>query len=438
MKLRIALPMPLRRPFSCVPPESRGDAVDVASHVLVGRLRPAHHEVELEAGLVVFAREAERLLMDGVGLPFDQNLAEVVADSLVVLECFARRAALRGLVLERDFQSLVQVTRDLESLADDGRLELRLREDRRIGTEEHRGAGAACGAELLHAADRRALFVALFPRVAIATHGRDELARKRVHDRRADAVQAARRLVVLAFELSAGVERREDHLERAGLRLRMLVDRNPAAVVLDRHRRPVLVERDGNIRGVAVHRLVDGVVEDLPDQMVKARRADPADVHAWPAADRLEALEDRDVFGGIAGHATRIVTGSDGPKGRGVLSAARRLRTRPFQLRHGQASARSSGHGRIHEPAGRGESAGFGQSGVRVVAGRRRGRRCRRDVRQSARAGEHVDVAFIGGPPPIHLRGPARPRAQASDASGSTRRAGPGYVLWWVPVGTSA
>ena len=79
-----------------------------------------------------------------------------------------------------------------------------------------------------------ALLEPLLPGGAVAADGGDELARQRVDDRRADAVQAARRLVVLPLELSAGVERGEDHLERARLRLRVLVDRNAAAVVLNR------------------------------------------------------------------------------------------------------------------------------------------------------------------------------------------------------------
>jgi hypothetical protein len=32
----------------------------------------------------------------------------------------------------------------------------------------------------------------------------------------------------------------------------------------------ILVEHHGDVRGVAVHRFVDGVVEDLPDEMVES------------------------------------------------------------------------------------------------------------------------------------------------------------------------
>ena len=81
----------------------------------------------------------------------------------------------------------------------------------------------------------------------------------------------------------------------------MLVDRNAAAVVRNRDRRAVLVQRDGDVRGVAVHRLVDGVVEDLPDEMVQPGGADAADVHAGTLADGLEPFEDGDVFCGVGG-----------------------------------------------------------------------------------------------------------------------------------------
>ena len=171
----------------------------------------------------------------------------------VVLERLALQlVALGGLVLERDLEALVQVARDLETLADDAPASnCGLRKNRRIGPEEDRRARAARGTELLHAADRSPLLVLLFPGGAVAADRRDELARQRVHDRGADAVESAGRLVVLPFELAAGVERRENHFERARLRLRMLVDRDPAAVVLnrDRRRRPCGARRRCSTRG---------------------------------------------------------------------------------------------------------------------------------------------------------------------------------------------
>ncbi len=53
-------------------------------------------------------------------------------------------------------------------------------------------------------------------------------------------------------------------------------------------------QRDLDAVAVAGQRLVDRVVDDLPDQVVQAALAGRADVHAGPLADRLEALEDLD------------------------------------------------------------------------------------------------------------------------------------------------
>ena len=153
------------------------------------------------------------------------------------------------------------------------------------------------GADLLERPDRVPLLEAHLPLRAVAAHGRDELLRQRIDDAGADAVQAAGGLVVARLELAAGVQGREDHLEGALLRLRMLVDRNAAAVVRDRDRRlPSSCSVTRDVRGVAVHRLVDGVVEDLPDEMMQAGGADAADIHAGTLADGLEPFENGDVF----------------------------------------------------------------------------------------------------------------------------------------------
>ena len=45
--------------------------------------------------------------------------------------------------------------------------------------------------------------------------------------------------------------------------------------------------------------LVDGVVDHLVDEVVKASRSGRPDVHPGSESDRLEAFEDRDVLCGI-------------------------------------------------------------------------------------------------------------------------------------------
>src|SRR5699024_9373033 len=56
------------------------------------------------------------------------------------------------------------------------------------------------------------------------------------------------------------------------------------------------VLHEGDVDGVGVpgHRLVDGVVDDLPHEVVQTALAGGADVHAGPLADGLEPLEDGD------------------------------------------------------------------------------------------------------------------------------------------------
>ena len=68
----------------------------------------------------------------------------------------------------------------------------------------------------------------------VALDGRLEALRERVHDRHADAVEAARDLVALAAELAAGVELRQDDRQRrqAVGAVRSDVDRDAAAAVL--------------------------------------------------------------------------------------------------------------------------------------------------------------------------------------------------------------
>ncbi len=134
---------------------------------------------------------------------------------------------------------------------------------------------------------------------AVAADLHLEPARKRVHDRDADAVQAARDLVALAAELAAGVEHREHDLGRGlvgifGVR----IDRNAAAVV-DDTTAAVGQQRDVDAGRVTRERLVDGVVDDLVHEVVQTRGTGRTDVHTGAFAHRLKTLENRDVLGAV-------------------------------------------------------------------------------------------------------------------------------------------
>ena len=66
--------------------------------------------------------------------------------------------------------------------------------------------------------------------------------------------------------------------------------RDAAAVVGDLDA-AVLEQPHVDLGGEAGHRLVDGVVDDLPHQVVQAALAGGADVHAGTFANGLEPLE---------------------------------------------------------------------------------------------------------------------------------------------------
>jgi hypothetical protein len=82
-------------------------------------------------------------------------------------------------------------------------------------------------------------------------------------------VQPAGHRVRLAVELAARVQHGEDDLDRRALLGRMHVDRHTAAVVDDPHA-TVREQHHLDVVSKTGKRLVDGVVHDLPHQVVQA------------------------------------------------------------------------------------------------------------------------------------------------------------------------
>ena len=105
-------------------------------------------------------------------------------------------------------------------------------------------------------------------------------------------------LYACAVELAAGVEVRHHGLEGGLAGAGVLVDGDAAAVV-GHEDAAVLLDRDRDVVAEAGHRLVDGVVDDLVNQVVEAALIGGADVHAGPPPDCLQTFEDLDVCGGV-------------------------------------------------------------------------------------------------------------------------------------------
>ena len=257
-----------------------------------------------------------------------------VADATLITELELVAAFVGPLVPETDQQAPVEEGHHLEPLGQRLEPEPGLVEDRPIGPEADRGpAPVVRGVADLGQAGLETTTVHKVHVVVPAVPVDLDLdpGRQGIDHRDADAMEPARHLVALAAEFAAGVEHGEDHLGgRHVLVLVVDVDRNTTPVV--RHlARSIVVQGDLDGRAVAGHGLVDGVVDDLPDQVVEAGRTGRSDVHAGPLPDGFEALQNGDVGRPVgrlgAGHripSGRVVAGRESPLGRGAIWAENR------------------------------------------------------------------------------------------------------------------
>ncbi len=148
-------------------------------------------------------------------------------------------------------------------------------------------------------------------------------------------MQASGHLVATAAELPASMEHRQDDSQGRNLLDRMLVDRDTPAVV--GHPHPAVVEKsDIDPVAVAGQSLVDGVVDDFPDEVVQAALAGGPDVHTGSLAHSLEALEHSD-RGGVVDRYCRVVHSRHRDKGR--LDIVGRLGIGSLPSRVGRLSA---------------------------------------------------------------------------------------------------
>jgi hypothetical protein len=209
------------------------------------------------------------------------------ADAALVLE---HVALVLALVDELDAHAGIQEGKLAQPLGQPVVRERRVGEDRAARLEADRRAPLRGGADDRERPLRLAHLVLLAVQLAVARDRHRQQAGQRVDDRDADAMQAARDLVRVVVEFSAGMQHGHDDLGRRAVFFLVDVGRDAAAVVGDRHR---FVRVDGHDDAVAVarQRLVDGVIHDLEDHVVQAGAViGVADVHAGPFADRFETL----------------------------------------------------------------------------------------------------------------------------------------------------
>ncbi len=130
--------------------------------------------------------------------------------------------------------------------------------------------------------------------IAFAVDGQFQPVRQGVHNRHANAVQAAGNLVGVLVEFPARMELGHDHFGRRSALCGVHAHRDAAAIVGD-FGRAVREEGDRDPVCMAGKRFIDGIVHDLVDHVVQARAViGVTDIHAGAFADRFKALQDLD------------------------------------------------------------------------------------------------------------------------------------------------
>ncbi len=213
-------------------------------------------------------------------------------------------------VLQTDAKALCQKRHLPESLQDNAVVKDRgLLKDSRIRQERDRGSRLLlrAGADLMELLlGLSAILKADAPDTAALLYRHLQPGGEGIHNRGADAVQAAGDFIAPAAELSAGVQDGIDHLHGGLSGLVVDADGNASAVVRDRDG-IVRIDGDLDMGAESRQRLIHRVIDDLIDQMVEPSGGGGADVHAGALADCLQALEDLNVIRRVGTHIPGIL-----------------------------------------------------------------------------------------------------------------------------------
>src|SRR5699024_9620002 len=265
------------------------DRVRVGVHRLGVRAGPLHGDLEGDLAVGVLGLDVDDLGVDELDLLRRVEVRDVVTQPVLVLvgdlpaagvgvvggalvvtgdlvSCIGDAGALVG---QGEAQALVEERHLLEAGAQRLEVEVGGLEDVGVGPERHGRAGPLGAADAREGSGGDAVLVALAPDVAGAVHLDVQPRGQGVDDGHTHTVQTTGDGVAAAAELAAGVQDGEDDLDgRLALGLDD-VHGDAAAVVDDAH---AAVGQDRHVDGgrVAGQCLVDGVVDDLVDEVVQA------------------------------------------------------------------------------------------------------------------------------------------------------------------------
>ncbi|MNV26446.1 hypothetical protein D3C71_1175660 [compost metagenome] len=247
-------------------------------HHLVFLLQVAHEQVR-----------RQHLALAQLGL-------EVIAQAILVIPGVL---FVGGLVAQFHGQARAQHGLGAQQVAQRAQVVLGRIEILRVGPEAHAGTGVLLADAADHFQRRGAVAIAEGDAVlaAVALDMHLDQGRQRIDHAHAHAVQAAGEGVVLVVELAARMQAGQDQFDAGDLLLGVDVHGHATAVIAD-FAAAVLEQRDFDRVGVSGQGFVDGIVDDFLRQMVRARGVG---VHARAALDRVQAGQDFNIGGVIAG-----------------------------------------------------------------------------------------------------------------------------------------
>ena len=235
-------------------------------------------------------------IAEGHGIRLRPRQIELLRSVLVALfHIFVRRDAL---VCQSNGKPLVEEGKLFQTVRNGGELELRRGEHRVVRHEMHKRAvlRLCTLARLFERRNGDARFVLLFllvvvgmerhlPGVAVLVDAHLQPLGERVRNRSAHAVQTARKRIVVFVKLAARMQLSKDDLYARDLGLGVDVGGNAAPVVLY-GRAAVLIDAHVDPVAIPVRRLVDGVVHDLPEDVVQSAHARGTDICRGAGAPR--------------------------------------------------------------------------------------------------------------------------------------------------------
>ena len=127
------------------------------------------------------------------------------------------------------------------------------------------------------------------------SHFNSHVLRQSRNNRNTDAVQPSRNRIRLIIKLTSSMQLRNNNFHRRSFVNRMKIDRHPPTVVANRHR-AILINPNINHRTNSRHVLINGIIHNLINKMMKPILISRTNIHARPLSNRLETFQNSNIL----------------------------------------------------------------------------------------------------------------------------------------------